>query len=44
MDSKTDTRDSAVSTLPCSLQNYIPKTGIQKQEKIKSKKFQIPQN
>lgn len=24
MDSKTDTRDSAVSTLPCSLQNYIP--------------------
>jgi hypothetical protein len=33
MDSKTDTRDSAVSTLPCNLQNYIAKTSIQKHNK-----------
>lgn len=30
MDSRTDTRDSAVSTLLCNLENYIPKIGIQK--------------
>lgn len=30
MDSRTDTRDSAVSTLLCNLENYSPKTGIQK--------------
>lgn len=29
MDSKTDTRDSAVSTLLCNLENYIPKAGVQ---------------
>lgn len=32
MDSRTDTRDSAVSTLLCNLENYNPKTGIQKKK------------
>lgn len=33
MDSRTETRDSAVSTLLCNLENYIPKTGIWKKTK-----------
>lgn len=41
MDSRTDTRDSAVSTLPCNLENCIPKMGIQisiEKNKTKHKK------
>lgn len=38
MDSSTDTRDSAVSTLLCNLENYIPKTGIQKNIPKKKKR------